>query len=164
MRIALVGSGVIVTIVLVCVVFAVTGRSDPRPAQARAQVERWADRLDGQTNEAGVYQRHEGAQLPEVDPWEERLRVEYSQGGFAESLTVRSMGSDRQSHTDDDIVASRSTANLKGIGTGMKENVEEFSQRGSRGAFRGAIEGLKDGIRGTKDEHQDGESPKNVHQ
>src|SRR5262245_4749268 len=42
----------------------------------------WADRLDGQTTEAGVYVRWDGETLPDADPWGHSLRVAYSRGGW----------------------------------------------------------------------------------
>ena len=71
--------------------------------QARAKTRNWADRLDSQTTETGKFIRHPGNQLPEKDPWGTSLRVQYSQGGVSESLTVSSAGPDRQFDTDDDI-------------------------------------------------------------
>ena len=93
--------------------------ADQRAADARAQVSRWVEQLHGQTTETGVYVRHPGGnQLPENDPWGTPLNVTYAQGGFAETLTVRSAGPDRVFHTQDDIVAQRSVMNFKGIGNG----------------------------------------------
>jgi hypothetical protein len=117
-----------------------------RGAEARAQVDRWAEKLGGQTTDTGVYIRHAGEQLPEDDPWGTPLSVNYTGGGFAETLTVRSAGPDQVFHTDDDIVARRSVVNLKGVGKALKENVEEFAQQGSRGMAKGAVEGIKQGV------------------
>jgi hypothetical protein len=118
-----------------------------RAAQAHAQVTRWAERLHSQTTDAGVYVRHPGKQLDENDPWGTPLSVGYAQGGFAETVTVRSAGPDRTFYTEDDIVAQRSVVNLKGIGTGAKESVEDFAQKGARGLTKGAAEGIKETIR-----------------
>lgn len=115
-------------------------------AEARATVTRWAEQLHGQTTDAGVYIRHPAQQLPENDPWGTPLNVAYGQGGFIETLTVRSAGPDRAFYTDDDIVAERSLMNLKGIGKGVKDNVEEFAQKGARGLTKGTAEGIKETV------------------
>jgi len=115
--------------------------------EAQAQVTRWAEQLHGQTTDAGVYVRHPGGnQLPENDPWGTPLNVTYAQGGFAETLTVRSAGPDRVFHTQDDIVAQRSVMNFKGIGKGAKDNVEEFTRNSARGLVKGAAEGIKETV------------------
>jgi hypothetical protein len=122
--------------------------SQRRIAEAQAQVNRWAEKLHGQTTDAGVYVRHQGECIPENDPWGILLHVDYTQGGFAETLEVRSSGPDKAFYTEDDIVAKRSVMNLKGIGQGAKENVEEFAQKGARGVVKGATEGIKDTVHG----------------
>jgi hypothetical protein len=121
--------------------------ANKRTAKAHAQVTRWAEQLHGQTTGAGVYVRHPGNQLAEHDPWGTPLSVAYAQGGFAETVTVRSAGPDRTFYTEDDIVAQRTVVNLKGIGTGAKETVEEFAHKSARGLTKGAAEGIKDTIR-----------------
>jgi hypothetical protein len=118
-----------------------------RLEQARSQVQRWAERLDSQTIKEGFYMRPEQPDLPESDPWGTPLRVHYSQGGMAETLTVRSAGPDRMFHSPDDITATGLSANVKGIGAGMNANVEQFAQKGARGDVKGAMEGVKDGIK-----------------
>src|SRR5947209_8370365 len=126
-------------VVLVCIAAIAMVLSDgasQRVANARAQVSRWAEQLDGQTTDAGAYIRHPANQLPENDPWGTPLNVTYAQGGFAETLSVRSAGPDGVFFTQDDIVAQRSVVNLKGIGKGAKDNIEEFSQNGARGLTR----------------------------
>jgi hypothetical protein len=115
-----------------------------RAADALAAVTRWAEELHAQTTDAGVYVRHPGNQLPENDPWGTPLNVTYTQGGFAERLTVRSAGPDRTFYTQDDIVAQRSVVNLRGIGRGAKENVEEFAHYSARGIAKGAADGIKE--------------------
>lgn len=117
-----------------------------RAADAGAQVSRWAEELDSRTTEAGVYVRHPANQLPEDDPWGTPLNVTYAQGGLAETLTVRSAGPDRVFHTPDDIVAQRSVVNLKGIGKGAKDSIEEFAHKGARGLMKGAAEGIKESV------------------
>src|SRR5439155_9126093 len=89
--------------------------AESRKAEARSQVTRWADQLHSQTTEAGIYVRHPGNQLPEADPWDTPLQLTYAQGGFSETLTVRSAGPDREFYTEDDILVQRSVVNLKGI-------------------------------------------------
>src|SRR5262249_52220834 len=105
--------------------------AESHKALARAQVTRWADQLHGQTTDAGVYVRRAGDQLPETDPWGTPLQIAYAQGGFSETLTVRSAGPDREFYTEDDILVQRSVVNLKGIGKGAKENIEEFAHHGA---------------------------------
>jgi len=112
-------------------------------AAAQAMVNRWADQLDAQTDETGIYIRHQGEQLPENDPWGRPLTVTYTQGGVAESLTVRSFGPDGVSHTEDDAFATRNAVNLKGAGTGVRDNVEEFSTNSARGAVLGVVDELQ---------------------
>lgn len=120
--------------------------ANQRVAEARAQVERWVEQLHGQTTETGVYLRHPANQLPENDPWGTPLNVTYAQGGFAETLTVRSAGPDRVFHTQDDIVAKRAVVNLKGVGNGAKENIEEFTRKSARGLVKGAAEGIQETV------------------
>src|SRR5438874_7370240 len=73
-----------------------------RTAEAHAQVTRWAEHLHSQTTDAGIYVRHAGNQLAEHDPWGTPLSVAYAQGGFAETVAVRSAGPDRTFYTEDD--------------------------------------------------------------
>jgi hypothetical protein len=108
----------------------------------------WADRLDGQTTEAGVYVRWEGETLPDSDPWGRPLLVSYSQGGVAEAVEVRSLGPDGQSHTADDVIASRMAMNFKGVGTGIKQGAEETARNAARGAVQGLIDGTKEALGG----------------
>ncbi len=115
--------------------------------QAEAQVARIVEDLDGRTTETGVYIRVEEGELGERDPWGTEISVGYSQGGVAETVTVRSAGPDGEFQTDDDIVASGMAANLKGIGEGIKKNVEETSANAAKGAVKGAVEGVKQSIR-----------------
>ncbi len=122
-------------------------RLEAERAKADSQVNRWADKLDSQTTDTGVYIRPEKNELPEKDPWGASLLVDYSQGGAAESLVVRSMGPDGVSHTIDDITAERSTVNLKGIGKGIKDNVSEVAEETAKGAVRGIIRGTKEGVK-----------------
>ena len=136
-----------VAIVSVCVAAIVFSHAaDRRGDEARGQVTRWAEQLHAQTTDAGVYVRHAGDQLPENDPWGTPLAVAYTRGGFAETLAVRSAGPDRAWFTHDDIVEQRSVVNLKGIGKGAKENVEEFAHDAARGLATGAVEGLKEAV------------------
>ena len=120
--------------------------------QTQSQVDRWADELDKQTTETGVYIRPQKEELPEKDSWGTPLKFSYSQGGVAEILTVRSAGSDRQFGTQDDVTAQRTAVNLKGVGEGIKKNVEEVAEKGARGATRGVIEGLKEARKKGNDE------------
>jgi hypothetical protein len=120
--------------------------ANQRAAEALAQVTRWAEHLHGQTTDAGIYVRHPGDQLPENDPWGTPLHVTYTQGGFAESLTVRSAGPDGALYTQDDIVERRSVVNMMGVGKGAKDQVEEFARKGARGLTKGAAEGIKEAV------------------
>lgn len=111
--------------------------------QARALVTRWAEQLDAQTTPTGVYIRHEGETLPEQDPWGNPLRVQYKQGGVAETVTVRSAGPDGTMFTDDDFVEERMAANFKGVGDGIKKNAAEVAGNTMKGAVKGTVEGIK---------------------
>jgi hypothetical protein len=119
-----------------------------RKQEVRSLCEQWADRLDKQTTDAGVYVRWEGETLPDNDPWGNPLRVSYSQGGVAEAVEVRSLGPDGQSHTADDVTASRIAMNFKGVGTGIKQGAEETARNAAKGAIRGLIDGTKKALGG----------------
>jgi|GEM_PF-5651970 len=110
----------------------------------RAKTERWADKLDSTTTDTGVYIHWETDTLPEQDEWGNDLKVQYSQGGMAETIKVRSNGPDSISHTKDDIIATRISANLKGVGEGIKKNIEEVSEKGAKGFVKGAIQGFRE--------------------
>lgn len=120
---------------------------DPNLPEARRLVATWADKLDGQTTDTGVYIRWPNGTLPEDDPWGQALRVAYSQGGVAEHLTVRSAGPDGIDHTPDDVAATRHAVNLKGFGEGVKKNAEETSKNAAKGAVKGLVEGAKEAIK-----------------
>jgi hypothetical protein len=111
---------------------------------AKSLCNQWADKLDQQTTDAGVYVRWDDETLPENDPWGRPLRVAYSQGGVAEMVQVRSLGPDGESHTADDVVATRSAMNFKGIGTGIKAGAEETTRNAAKGAVAGFVDGIKD--------------------
>jgi hypothetical protein len=144
----LVALGVILLSGVVVVGLYLAGADERRlKVEARAQVRRWAGQLDARTTETGVYVRHPAGPLAEADPWGTPLTVAYAQGGFAETVTVASAGPDRAFHTDDDLVETRSAVNLKGVGTGVKQNIEETTRRGARGTAKGTLEGIKDGVR-----------------
>jgi Type II secretion system (T2SS), protein G len=119
-----------------------------RKQEVRSLCEQWADRLDRQTTDTGVYVRWEGETLPDSDPWGRPLRVSYSQGGVAEAVEVRSIGPDGQSHTADDVVSSRMAMNFKGVGTGIKQGAEETTRNAAKGAVRGLIDGTKKALGG----------------
>jgi hypothetical protein len=121
---------------------------------AEALCSEWADRLDRQTTETGVYIRWNGDTLPDKDPWGRNLLVEYSQGGVSEVVVVRSLGPDGESNTRDDVRAPRFAMNFKGVGTGIKNNAEEVSERAGRGLARGVIDGAKEGMRGKPAENK----------
>lgn len=126
---------------------AISGCSDHSRERAESQVQRIADDLDVRTTATGVYLRVKDADIKETDPWGTRIKVSYSQGGFAEMVEVRSAGPDRGFHTGDDVVADRMAANLKGVGEGIQKNVEETANRAAKGAVKGAIQGVKESIK-----------------
>jgi hypothetical protein len=107
-------------------------------------VEKWADHLDRQTTATGVYVRPDSNEISEEDEWGTKLRVEYSQGGLAENVTVRSAGPDRRFHTTDDIETTRVAVNGKGIGEGIKQNAAEVSKEVAKGIVEGTAEGIKE--------------------
>lgn len=111
--------------------------------EALAKCRKWADKLDAQTTETGVYVRWPGEALPEDDPWGEKLRVRYSQDGTSENLVVSSVGPDRTADTPDDLRVFRVAVNFKGVGVGIQKNIEETSRRSARGVVRGIGEGLR---------------------
>jgi hypothetical protein len=110
----------------------------------------WADRLDQQTKDTGVYVRWEGETLPDADPWGNPLQVSYTQGGLAEALEVRSLGRDGQTHTADDVVVNRMVMNFKGVGTGIKHGAEETARNAAKGAVQGLVDGTKEALGGGK--------------
>ncbi len=125
--------------------------AEQREADARALCNQWADRLDKQTTNAGIYIRWDGDTLPDNDPWGNPLRVSYSQGGVSEMVEVRSLGRDGRTHTDDDIAITRVAMNFKGLGTGLNQGIEDASAKASKGLVSGTIAGIKEAIgRGTK--------------
>ncbi len=124
--------------------------TDPKVEQARQLVGRWADTLDHQTTETGVYLRYPTDTLPDDDPWGRPLQVAYTQGGLAEQVVVRSVGPDGQDHTADDIVALRHAVNFKGVGEGVKKNAEETAHHAAKGVVRGLVDGAKESVRGGK--------------
>ena len=136
-------------IAIVALILARAPGRNPDPAQiseAQVQVARLADDLDSRTTATGVYVRGKPGDIKEVDPWGTALEVRYSQGGIAETVTVRSAGPDRKLRTDDDIVAQRMAANLKGVGEGIKKNAEETAASAAKGLVKGAVQGVKDSI------------------
>lgn len=116
---------------------------------AESQVARITEELDQRTTKSGVYVRASEDEIKEKDPWGRRLKVSYSQGGVAEVVSVRSAGPDGKFQTDDDIVAQGMAANLKGIGEGIKNNVEETTANAAKGAVKGTVEGVKESIKET---------------
>lgn len=118
---------------------------------AKAQVGRIADELDGRTTPTGSYVRAESSEFTDTDPWGRRLEIHYSEGGVAESLTVRSAGPDGLSHNGDDVVATRMVANFKGLGRGIKDNIQETGANAARGVVKGAIEGVREAFQGEPD-------------
>lgn len=115
--------------------------------RAEAQVRRLGLELDQQTTKTGSYIRVKDAEIKELDPWNTKLSVSYTQGGVAEVIQVRSAGPDRKFHTDDDIVDQRFAANLKGIGEGIKNNAKETASNVASGIVTGTIKGAKEAIK-----------------
>jgi hypothetical protein len=111
---------------------------------AQAQVQRVTEELDGNTTAIGKYIRTDTEDLKEIGPWGTPLQVNYSQGGLAERVSVRSAGPDREFHTADDIHAAGITANAVGIGHGIVENVEEVAAGAAKGFVKGTIAGIKE--------------------
>jgi len=116
-------------------------------AAALATCTRWADKLDAQTTETGIYIRFQGEELPEADPWGKPLTVLYSQGGFMEMLTIRSAGPDGVYFTPDDLVVKRRAVNAKGIGIGIKRGAGDTTAGMLKGAFKGATDTVKDEVK-----------------
>lgn len=121
---------------------------DPQEEAARAQVNKWADRLDAQTDEFGSYISHPQPDLDETDPWGNPLKVAYSRDGASENLVIRSAGQDRTFHTSDDLTATRIAVDFKGVGRGVRENAQATAQNAARGAVKGTVEGIKDELKG----------------
>ena len=117
-----------------------------RIKQAEAQVTRLADDLDRRTTDAGTYVRLPQDEQRERDPWGNRLRVDYSAGGVAEMVSVRSAGPDQAFHTEDDITVERMAANFKGVGQGIKDNAEETAANVAKGLTKGAVQGVKESL------------------
>ena len=120
---------------------------DPILDRAQAQVSRVAADLDTQTTSTGVYKKVDPDKIQEKDPWGHPLKVDYAQGGFAETINVRSAGPDGVYHSHDDIVASGMSANLKGVGEGLKQNAQETSSNVAKGLVKGTVDGVKESIK-----------------
>lgn len=150
---------VVLVVLAVSTLIVTSVMSNNRKAQedndAIALVATWADRLDGQTKESGAYIRYKDASESEiteaVDPWQNYLVVQYSKGGFSEVLKVRSLGRDGKTHTKDDIVEQRQSTNLSGVGSGIKDNIEETAEKAGRGGASGIIQGLAEGAKKVKE-------------
>ena len=133
---------------VVLTLFLVVGCSNRAAIEeTRTQVNRITEQLDARTTETGVYIRAEEGEIRERDSWGTPLQVTYSQGGMAETVSVRSAGPDREFHTPDDIVDQGMAVNLKGVGQGIKEHAEETAANTARGVVRGTVEGVRDSIR-----------------
>jgi hypothetical protein len=126
--------------------FITAGCGDRARDRAAAQIQRIADDLDSKTTATGVYIRIKDDDLKETDPWGTRITASYSQGGIAEMIDVRSAGPDREFHTNDDLVTQRMSANLKGVGEGVKKNVEETAASAAKGFVKGTVQGVKESI------------------
>lgn len=107
----------------------------------------WADQLDGDTTSAGTYIKYNDAnqgELPEKDAWGHNLLYQYSRGGAIEAVKVRSIGRDGKPGTKDDIVYTKRSVNLAGVGSGIRDNIEATTENGGRGLIRGSLQGLKE--------------------
>lgn len=114
---------------------------------AQAQVRRIAADLDRRTTDTGVYIRVKEDEIVENDPWDTRVMVSYSQGGIAEIVSVRSAGPDKLFHSNDDLVAQKSTTNFKGVGEGIKKNTEETAMNAGKGLVKGVVSGVKESVK-----------------
>ena len=114
--------------------------------KARAQTARLAEELDQKTTETGAYIRAKDGEIQEIDPWGTRIKIVYSQGGIAETISVRSAGPDREFHTTDDIESQAIAANLKGVGEGIKKHAGEVAANAAEGVVRGTVKGIKESI------------------
>lgn len=121
---------------------ALVGCSDHQPERARTQVKRWVEKLDGDTTPTGEYKRFAGDRLPEVDPWGNKLYVQYEQGGVAEVVKVRSAGAGGEPFSSDDVVEERMATNLKGL----SHSAGKVAGDVAREAAKGTIEGIKEGF------------------
>jgi hypothetical protein len=115
--------------------------------RARSQVRAWAEKLDANTTVTGSYIRPQAEELPEIDPWGKTLRVNYTNEGVAEKLTVRSAGPDKTFFTDDDIDEVRMTGSLEGTAEVVKKNIGEVSKEGAKGTVKGILEGAAEGVK-----------------
>ncbi len=110
-------------------------------SKTQAQCVVVADELDGNTTEGGTYIKKENSyDLNEADSWGNAIHVNYSKGGFMEILKVTSAGPDGQRGSKDDIVIERKSANLSGVGSGVRDNIGETIKN----ATKGFKEGMKD--------------------
>jgi hypothetical protein len=115
---------------------------------ALGMVRSLADELDAKTTKSGVYIKPDGNILYGLeDPWGTKIKAIYSKGGVMEMIKVSSAGPDRKLGTSDDLVVKRSATNLSGLGSAVKDNVEEVMEKGSKGLMKGLIGGLKEGIK-----------------
>ncbi len=109
--------------------------------EANMLCNKWADTLDSETDDSGVYIRR--TEVPDKDPWGNEFVITYYRGGAVESVEVRSSGPDGVYSTDD-IVKRRKSANLAGVGAGIRDNVEETAEGTSRGVVRGMLDAWKE--------------------
>jgi hypothetical protein len=116
---------------------------------AQAQVQRVTEELDSNTTATGTYIRTDAKDLKEIDPWGTPIQVNYSQGGLAERVSVRSAGPDREFHTSDDVQQAGIAANAVGIGHGIAENVEVVAAGAAKGFVKGTVAGIKESAKET---------------
>lgn len=122
-------------------------------ADPQAKIDRGQGQVNRIAEDLGVRKTPSGADVPskesyikEKDPWGVPIQVVYSQGGIARTILVRSAGPDRQFDTRDDIEGSTTTANLSGIGAGLKKELGEAAATATdvaESALEGAIAGAR---------------------
>lgn len=72
-----------------------------------------------------------------------------------EIVEVRSFGPDGKDHTKDDIVNERHSANLAGVGAGIRDGAESTT----KGAVKGALDAISDWKNKDKKDDGDGGEP-----
>lgn len=136
-------------IVLIGILFLVfRDWSSEEEKETRALVHLWADKLDRQVTDAGVYIKAESEKLPVTDAWGSSLKVIYQNEGIAEQLYVSSPGEVKIFDTKDDIQARRTQINMKGIGTGIKQNTAEVAAEATKGSTENIKEFSKEAAKG----------------
>jgi hypothetical protein len=84
---------------------------------------------------------------PQSDAWGKRIAVKAGKDDTHYHLSVRSAGADGLPHTSDDIVATREVRH-KSLASQASGAVSEISGAATRGATKGAFQGVRDGVDG----------------